>query len=211
VSSAVLSRIPDAAEVATLDAQQVMQLLRSQAAANEVLRNQIEALRAQVERFKRQVFGQKSERYPVQPDAQQMHLGEYLGELMPATEPAPQAEQEVPAHKRRRSRSDFTDDTTSVPFFDEAKVPVVSIEVPNPEVRDLAPDQYEVVGQKLSRRLAQLPGAYVVLKYVRQVIKRRDAQALHCPPAPVGVIEGRLWKQHFAAQPLRSDLHGIGV
>lgn len=181
--SAVLSRIPDAAELAALDAQQVVQLLRSQAA-------QIEALRAQLEWFKRQVFGQKSERYPVQPDAQQMHLGEYLGEAMPATEPAPQAEQDVPAHKRRRVRSDFTDDSASVPFFDEAKVPVLSIEVPNPEAQDLAPDQYEVVGQKVSHRLAQRPGAYVVLKYVRQVIKRRDTQTLHCAPAPAGVIEG---------------------
>jgi transposase len=186
MSSAVLSRIPDAAEVATLDAQQVVHLLRSQAAANDMLRNQVEALRAQIEWFKRQVFGQKSERYPVQPDAQQMHLGE----MMPTTEPAPQAEQDVPAHKRRRARSDFTDDSASVPFFDEARVPVVSIEVRNPEVRDLAPDQYEVVGQKVSHRLAQRPGAYVVLKYVRQVIKRRDTQTLHCPPAPVGVIEG---------------------
>src|SRR5512140_227750 len=101
--SAVHSRIPDAAEVAALDAQQVVQMLRSQAATNEVLRNQIEALRAQLEWFKRQVFGQKSERYPVQPDAQQLHLGEHLGELMSATEPAPQAEQDVPAHKRRRA------------------------------------------------------------------------------------------------------------
>ncbi len=50
--------------------------------------------------------------------------------------------------------------------------------------------QYEVVGQKVSHRLAQRPGAYVVLKYVRPVIKRHDTQTLHCPPSPVGVIEG---------------------
>jgi hypothetical protein len=30
----------------------------------------------------------------------------------------------------------------------------------------------------------------VVLKYVRTVIKQRDTQTLHCPPAPAGVIEG---------------------
>jgi transposase len=29
-----------------------------------------------------------------------------------------------------------------------------------------------------------------VLKYVRPVIKRRDTDALTCPPAPVGVIAG---------------------
>lgn len=183
MSNAVLTRIPDAAELAAMDMQHVAQLLRSQSA-------QIEALRAQIEWFKRQVFGQESERYAPLPDAQQMHLGE----LMPAVAAAPAAEQDVPAHKRRRSRSDFTDDATSVPFFDEARVPVVSIEVPNPEVQGLKPEQiaqqYELVGHKVSHRLAQRPGANVVLKYVRTVLKRRDTQTLHCPPAPVGVIEG---------------------
>jgi len=190
MSNAVLTRMPDAAELAGMDMQHVAQLLRSQAASNDALRSQIEALRAQIEWFKRQIFGQKSERYAPQPDVQQMHLGE----LMPVVAAAPEAEQDVPAHKRRRARSDFTDDATSVPFFDEARVPVVSIEVPNPEVQGLSAEQvaqqYEVVGQKVSHRLAQRPGAYVVLKYVRPVIKRRDTQTLHCPPAPVGVIEG---------------------
>jgi transposase len=179
MSSAVLSRIPDAAEVAALDAQQVVQMLRSQAA-------QIEALRAQIEWFKRQIFGQKSERYPVQPDAQQMHLGA----LMPAVPTEPEVEQQVPAHKRRKARTDFTYDCASAPFFDEAKVPVVSIDVPNPELQGLDPAQYEVIGEKVSHRLAQRPGSYVVLKYVRRVIKRRDTGTLHCPAAPIGVIEG---------------------
>jgi transposase len=48
----------------------------------------------------------------------------------------------------------------------------------------------EVIGQKVSHRLAQRPGSFVVLKYVRPVIKRLDTQTLHCPLAPVGVIEG---------------------
>ena len=64
MSCAVLTRIPDAAEVAALDPHRVVQMLRSQA-------EQIEALRAQLDWFKRQLFGQKSERYAAQPDAQQ--------------------------------------------------------------------------------------------------------------------------------------------
>jgi transposase len=179
MSTATLTRTPDATELAGMDMQHVAQLLRSQVA-------QIAHLSAQLEWFKRQIFGQKSERYAAQPDAQQMHLGE----LMPAAPAAPEAEQEVPAHKRRRPKSDFADDSGSAPFFDEARVPVVSIEVPNPEVHGLSPEQYEVVGQKVSHRLAQRPGAYVVLKYVRQVIKRLDTQTLHCAAAPVGVLEG---------------------
>ena len=180
MSTATLTRNPDAAEVAALDAAQLVQLVqlvRSQAA-------QIEALRAQLEWFKRQIFGAKSERYAPLPDAQQMHLGE----LMAPVAPEAASEQEVPAHKRRKTRSDFADDSAAAPFFDEAKVPVQVIEVPNPEAQGLAPDQYEVVGQKTSHRLAQRPGSYVVLKYVRPVIKRLDTQTLHCPAAPAGVI-----------------------
>ena len=179
MSSATLTHIPEAGEVAALDAAQLVQLVRSQAA-------QIEALRAQLEWFKRQLFGAKSERFAPLPDAQQMHLGE----LMAPVAPEAASEQEVPAHKRRKARSDFADDSTAAPFFDEARVPVQVIEVPNPQVQGLAPDQYEVVGQKTSHRLAQRPGSYVVLKYVRTVIKRLDTQALHCPAAPAGVIEG---------------------
>ena len=44
-----------------------------------------------------------------------------------------------------------------------------------------------------ARRLEQgrfFPGSYVILKYVRPVIKRRDTQALSCPAAPSGVLEG---------------------
>jgi len=47
-----------------------------------------------------------------------------------------------------------------------------------------------VVGEKTSHRLAQRPGSYVVLKYVRPVVKVLSTQTLHCPPAPVGVLEG---------------------
>ena len=62
--------------------------------------------------------------------------------------------------------------------------------MPNPEAEGLTPDAYEVIGEKVSHRLAQRPGSYVVLKYVRPLIKRRDTQVLSCPPAPVGVIDG---------------------
>jgi transposase len=69
-------------------------------------------------------------------------------------------------------------------------VPVEVITVPNSQVEGLTPDAYEVIGEKVSHRLAQRPSSYVVLKYVRPVIKRHDTQVLSCPPAPVGVIDG---------------------
>ncbi|MEN9544836.1 MAG: hypothetical protein RLZZ598_1669 [Pseudomonadota bacterium] len=176
-------RVPDAAEVAALDPQQVASMMLGQALM-------IEALQRQIEWFRRQLFGSKSERFPPQPDPQQMHLGQLLGQELPVPPPDSVGQQRVPSHTRRKPRSDNVFDGESAPFFDESKVPVQTIQVPNPEARSLKPDQYEVIGEKTSHRLAQLPGSYVVLKYVRPVIKRLDTQALHCPSAPVGVIEG---------------------
>ena len=118
-----------------------------------------------------------------------MHLGQMLEDLVAPAE-QPQAASTVPAHTRRKLSRDFTDEGRDTPFFDAAKVPVQTIEVPNPEAQGLAPEQYEVIGEKVSHRLAQRPGSFVVLKYVRPVIKRLDTQTLHCAPAPVGVIEG---------------------
>jgi transposase len=168
--------------VASMSPQTLAQLLQAKAA-------NIAELQRQVEWFRRQLFGQKSERFVPTPDPQQMHLGQLLDDLVvPAEQPDPPST--VPAHTRRKPRGDFTDETGQAPFFDETRVPVQTIEVPNPEARGLHPEQYEVIGQKVSHRLAQRPGSFVVLKYVRPVIKRLDTQTLHCASAPQGVIEG---------------------
>lgn len=171
-----------AADAAVLDAQQLTALVQRQA-------QQIDALQHQLDWFKRQLFGRKSERFVPASDPQQMHLGQLLGEV-PATPAAEEPASEVGSHKRRKPRSDFADDGTPGSFFDESRVPVHTIELANPEAQALAPGQYEVIGEKLSYRLAQRPGAYVVLKYVRPVIKRLDTLTLHCPSAPEGVIDG---------------------
>jgi len=47
-----------------------------------------------------------------------------------------------------------------------------------------------VISHKVSYRLAQRPGSYVILKYLRSVTKRVDTQAISCAPAPGGVIDG---------------------
>lgn len=183
VSRRLEHQVPDAAQVAALGTERLAQMLHAPAVM-------IEELKRQLEWFKRQLFGRKSERFAPQPEPQQMHLEQLLGEELAVPEAPRGGEQMVPAHKRRQPRSDFTDDANAASFFDESKVPVQSIELPAPEIKDLAADQYEVIGSKTSWRLAQRPGAYVVLKYVRPVIKRLQTQTLHCAPAPAGVIEG---------------------
>jgi transposase len=78
-------------------------------------------------------------------------------------------------------------------------VPVEVITLPAPETEGLAPEAFEVIGEKVSFRLAQRPGAYVVLKYVRPVVKRRDTEALVCASAPASVIEGSRADVSFVA------------
>jgi transposase len=148
----------------------------------------VQSLQAQLEWFQRQTFGTKSERLRVLENAQQLALGEVL---VPPSQKVPAKERLVAAHTRRESQKDAAvGEADSVPFFDEVRVPVETIELPDPQTEGLSPDDYEVISQKVSYRLAQRPGSYVILKYLRSVTKRRDTQTMSCAPAPVGVIEG---------------------
>ena len=164
------------------------------AAQIEALVSQCEAaqrenaqLRARVAWFERQLFGSKSEKRLIAQNGVQGTLGEDFS-ATPQTAP-PAKKRRVAAHDRSDRPKQPAGDESAL-FFDEDKVPVEVIHVPNPDIENLSPEQVEVIGEKVSHRLAQRPGSYVVLKYVRQVVKRRDTQALSCPAAPVGVIEG---------------------
>ena len=143
-------------------------------------------LRTQLAWFKRQVFGQKSEKRHIA-SSEQGILGEGFAEK--PDNPAPGKKTRIAEHEREKKSKDFAGDETKL-FFDEAKVPVEVIEVNNPEIEGIPADQIDIIGEKVSHRLAQRPGSYVILKYVRKVAKRRDTQALSCAPAPAGVIDG---------------------
>jgi len=162
-----------------LDTAQLRDLVKRQS-------GEITQLRTQLEWFKRQVFGRKSEKRHI--DAGEQGI---LGEGFAAKHdvPAPGKKTRIESHERESKPRDFAKDESTL-FFDEAKVLVEVIAVNNPDTEGLSPDQFEVIGEKVSHRLAQRPGSYVILKYVRQVIKRRDTQALSCPGAPVGVLDG---------------------
>ena len=159
----------------------------------DVREREIVQLRRQVAWFQRQIFGQKSERRLLLPDGVQGTLGESF-EVVPADLPDPKKSR-IAAHEREHksknnSGSPIDSGDESALFFDDAKVPVEVIAVANSDAAGLDPADYDVIGEKVSHRLAQRPGSYVILKYVRPVIKVRATQTLSCPPAPVGVIDG---------------------
>lgn len=157
----------------------------------------IQALSQQLEWFKRQIFGRKSERFIAQSDPSQLHLGAaVLAEVNVASEPPRRA---VPAHTRGVKQRDAAVDAESLPFFDESRLPVHTMQVLSPEIAALRPDQYEVIGEKVTYRLCQQPGAYTVIKYVRPVVKRLDTQVISCSPPPLGVIDSSRADVSFVA------------
>jgi transposase len=142
-------------------------------------------LERQVAWFQRQIFGSKSERRIETPNALQPALGESLASGAPTPPPAIT----VPGHTRRQPKKlwEGTPEDSGLRF--DPAVPVQEIRVPNPETETLSPSDYVVIGQKVTYRLAQRPGAYVVLKFVRDVLKLRSTEDILCPPAPPAVIE----------------------
>lgn len=187
MSSMIERGVLNVEQAARFTPEQIVELSRSTVA----LREELARLQHQLEWFKRQLFGKKSERRILDAASSgQMSLGEALNQEQTTQAPAP-AERRVQAHTRRLPSAKPEDaDAESVPFFDHTRVPVEVIEVSAPEAEGLAPEAYEVIGHKESFRLAQRPGSYVVLNYRRPVIKLKATQAIVCAAAPQGVIEG---------------------
>jgi transposase len=142
-----------------------------------------------VEWFKRQLFGRKSERRLLTPDTQQLPLAGLLPRREGAEDAPPPPTVTVKAFQRRLQHLPGADTPDESELRFDSSVPVEVIAVPNPAIAGLAPHEYEVIGEKVSYRLAQRPGAYVILKYVRQVIKGKETATLSCPPAPPAVLE----------------------
>jgi len=175
--------LPSTLEVGSLDPA-VLQLLAAKDKNIEELTARVESLSRQVDWFARQMFGSKSERRIVLDHPQQISLGETVDQ---GSAVAPPAKRRVVA-EHTRAASKPKDEGESLAFFDAAQVPIETIELPVPEA--FAGDTYERIGQKITYRLAQRPAAYVVLQYIRPLIKLRESGRLFTTPAPAGVIEG---------------------
>ena len=156
---------------------EILALLKS----HEELQTRLAELQRQLAWLQRQIFGSKSERRVDLPDSAQVALGEVF--VPGAAEPAPAVT--VPSHQRRPPTPPWEGTSDGRLRFDPS-VPVQEIRVPNPGADLYPPSAYDVVGQKVTYRLAQRPGAYVVLKYVRDVLKLKTEERFlarrHPPP-----------------------------
>jgi transposase len=192
VASAPSSSTP---EVSTMSGAELQTLVQSQALTISNQGEQIAALKHQLDWFRRQVFGQKSERFAPEPDPTQMHLGEVL----PVPTSIPEKIKTIAAHTRRVTQKDGAESGEELKFFDESKLPVESIMLVHEEAQALSSEEFELIGEKITYRLAQRPGSYVILKYHRPVMKRKDTQTIFTAPAPEGFLEGSRADVSFAA------------
>jgi len=176
-------------------AQQITQQHDAVQAENAALREQVTQLKHQLDWFKRQLFGAKSEKRIDIDTSQQADLLAGLGVTPPTMDKVPT--ERISYERRKKQRDANTVNDTGLRFDDS--VPMETIEVPNPELADLPTDELEQISEKISYRLAQRPGSYVILKYVRKVIKRRDTQTLHTALMPANVLEKSVADVSFLA------------
>ena len=167
-------------QAATLDRKEIVGLLAShQQLTNSVntLTTRNEELMRQLDWLKRQMFGSKSERRFVDSDGRQLSLGEWKQEDAPASE-ITVAEH----HRRSRKQPDDKAEEDDLRFDDS--VPVEEIRLPHP----MLDEDHEIISEKTTYRLAQRPASYVLLKYIRPVIKRKKDGKIACSPAPSAVL-----------------------
>lgn len=144
-------------------------------------------LKRPVEWFKRQLFGRKSERRLREPDPPQLPLPGLLTARPDPAEAPPPPTETVKAYQRRARFAALPATLNAHDLRFDPSVPVEVSVVPNPEVAGRPSAEYEVIGEKVPSRLAPRPGAYVILQYVRPVVKLKESPALVCPPAPPAV------------------------
>ena len=133
-------------------------------------KQQLDSHKQQLDWFKRQLFGRKSEKRLEFDAREQGNLLFGLGvEAPPEQDPVPT--EKITYQRRKKQRAASVNDS-GLRF--DASVPVTTIHVTDPQIAAIPEADRQVIAEKVSYRLAQEPGSYRVLKYIRQVVKRRD-------------------------------------
>lgn len=134
--------------------------------------------------FEKQLFGQKSEKRALEL-GMQLSL---LGDMVPAlTQPEGETEYTTYTRRKGKQRPDDCVNDSGLRFNDNVPVKVITL-IPD-ELKGEEADQYEVIGVKSTFRLAQRPASFEVLRYDRQIIKRKGSDTLLPSQAPFNVLD----------------------
>lgn len=153
---------------------------------------QIQQLKSQLDWFKQQVFGQKSERH-VADNPEQLSLLSGKSPQLP-----PQETEEI-TYKRKKTRKSHDDSVNDKGLRFDETVPVKEIRMAAPELQGDDKDQYTVIDEKITCRLAQRPASYVILKYIQPVVKSKATQHINTHSAPAGLFDKSIADVSFIA------------
>ena len=158
-----------------------------------VLEDKVQSLEHQLDWFKRQLFGRKSEKRlledPPQSTVVRRAGGRDAGEFS----------QRQRNHHLHASEAAWRRLCDRCGLRFDASVPKKTIRCSAPELEGPNAEDYEVIREQHTYRLAQRPAGYVVLEYVSPVLKHRASQTLTSPAAPPSLWPGSLADVSFAA------------
>jgi transposase len=159
----------------------------------------------QIDWFKRQVWGAKSEQRAMET----LNLGHqlWLGqELLPVPVDPPARSTTVKEHERkqRKKKIEVVDEDSQLRFGPD--VPVKVIERDDPATKDIPEAERELISEDVLYRLGQR-SPYVVLKYVTKTWKRKSTGQIVTLKAPDSVIPGSSADVSFLAGMLVDKFH----
>lgn len=143
-------------------------------ANNDALQKEIVSLKEQLEWFKRQIFGQKSERIIDPQRADHLYLPGFEEILKQSTE---EKKQIVPAHERRKAKRTGQD---SISFPNDLPIERQVIDISEKDKK--CPETglpLVKIGEEVTSKLAHKPGSY----YIKQIVRPKYA-------FPVASVEG---------------------
>ncbi len=151
----------------------------------QALREENRVLKQQLDWFKRQLFGRKSEKQLLD----ELNLQGSLFDKDNSPEPIDKTT-EIKAHQRKSNKQLNGDEVNDTGLRFDASVPTKVIDIPAPELQGDNADNYEIIGYKETNRLAQQPGSYTILIYRRPIVRHKNEQTVKTTPAPSNVLEG---------------------
>lgn len=156
---------------------------------NADLQVKVNSLEQQLSWFKRQLFGEKSEKFDMTDNSYQVTIADVLNDL-PACPKTEDEDKQTITYQRGKAKKDSLEGTPddSGLRFDES-VPVEEIKLSSPELEGPDADNYEVIDYKNTYRLAKRPESYVILKYIRAVFKEKSTLKIITPAAPENVLD----------------------
>jgi len=139
------------------------------------LQDQNKELQRQLDWFKRQLFGSKSEKQ-IEPNPHQMFLGEQF--KSPESMADEQPKQKITYERGKGEKLRPEDCVTDSGLRFDPSVPIKTLTMPVLGIAGLSESDYDIIDVHKTYRLAQRPASYVVLCYEQPVAKIKKTKEI---------------------------------